>query len=331
VDLDAFIAENVGQWRRLERLSGAGRLSVAEVDELTALYQRTGTQLSVLRSKSPDPLLVAWLSRVVLGARARLTGAGPARWRSVVAFFSEGFPLAVYQARRWWITVGLLFCAGSGGYMAYIADNPDIQQRVLPDSAARQLVEHDFADYYSHYPARHFALEVWTNNAYLTGKCLAAGVLVVPVLWVLYGNLVNVGIDGGLMIAYGHADTFFGLILPHGLLELTAVFIGAGVGLRIGWSWIAPADGLTRARSLAAAARAAMLVALGLVLVLAASGILEAYVTPSSLPTWGRITIGATVWLVFLWYVFTFGRLAQQRRASADLGEEFLEAYRPAV
>ena len=43
-----------------------------------------------------------------------------------------------------------------------------------------------------------------------------------------------------MMSAYGHGRPFFGLILPHGMLELTAVFIGAGVGLRIGWSLIAP-------------------------------------------------------------------------------------------
>jgi uncharacterized membrane protein SpoIIM required for sporulation len=331
VDLDAYIAENVQQWRRLERLTSSGRLSVAEVDELTALYQRTGTQLSVLRSKSPDPLLVAWLSRVLMGARARLTGAGPARWRAVVTFFTDGFPLAVYQARRWWVTVGLLFVAGSGGFITYIADNPDVRDRLLPSGYARQLVEHDFADYYTQAPAQHFALKVWTNNANVTGQCLAAGVLIVPVLLLLYTTMRDVGVDGGFMIANGRGDQFFGLILPHGMLELTAMFIAAGVGLRIGWSWIAPAAGLTRARSLASAARAAMLAALGLVLVLAVSGILEAYVTPSALPTWARIGVGAALWCVFIGYVFVFGRAAQERRASADLDAEFLAAYRPTV
>ena len=51
------------------------------------------------------------------------------------------------------------------------------------------------------------------------------------------------------MVAYGKSGEFFGLILPHGMLELTAVFIAAGVGLRIGWALIAPPPGLTRARS----------------------------------------------------------------------------------
>ena len=45
-----------------------------------------------------------------------------------------------------------------------------------------------------------------------------------------------------IMIRHDRGDLFFGLILPHGLLELTAVFVAAGVGLRVFWSWVAPGD-----------------------------------------------------------------------------------------
>ena len=50
------------------------------------------------------------------------------------------------------------------------------------------------------------------------------------------------------MIAAGRADVFYGLLLPHGLLELTIIFVAAGAGLRLGWSWIAPGP-RTRASS----------------------------------------------------------------------------------
>ena len=32
------------------------------------------------------------------------------------------------------------------------------------------------------------------------------------------------------MIRHDHGEQFWGLILPHGLLELTAVFVAGGVG-----------------------------------------------------------------------------------------------------
>ena len=180
-------------------------------------------------------------------------------------------------------------------------------------------------------PPQHFALQVWTNNAWLTAQCLAAGILVVPVLYLLAQNAMNVGVDGGLMTASGQSSEFWGLIAPHGFLELTAVFIAAGVGLRIGWSWIAPPAGLTRTRSVAAAARSAMLVALGLVVVLLVSGLIEAFVTPSPLPTVARIAIGVIVWGAFLAYIFVWGARAAAENNSADLDAELLEAALPAV
>ena len=72
---------------------------------------------------------------------------------------------------------------------------------------------------------------------------------------VLLENAVSVGVIGGIMVAYGRADVFFGLITPHGLLELTCVYVAAGVGLRIGWSWIAPGPTRTRSQALAETVR----------------------------------------------------------------------------
>jgi len=298
---------------------------------MMSLYQRTGTHLSIIRTNSPDPALVALLSRIVLSARGTLTGGSAFTWKAVGRFFTEGFPLAVYQARRWWITVGLSFVAVSVSMIYYIANHPTVQNKLLTPDDAQQLTGSEFSGYYTQYPAQHFALQVWTNNALLTGQCLAAGILVIPVIYLLAQNSLNFGVDGGFMTAYGRSGEFWGLIAPHGFLELTAVFIAAGVGLRIGWSWIAPGPGLTRTRAVAAAARAAMLVALGLVIVLGVSGLLEAFITPAPIPTAARITIGFLVWASFLAYVFWFGARASHQALSADVDAELLDAPLPAV
>jgi uncharacterized membrane protein SpoIIM required for sporulation len=331
VDLDAFVAEHAGEWRRLEQLARRRRLAVAEVDEMMALYQRTGTHLSMVRSRSPDPALVARLSRVVLAARAAITGGPAFSWRLVGRFFTDTFPLAVFQAWRWWCAVATTFTVMAFGLMEYVANRPDVQAALLGDESVGQLVNQDFADYYRQNPAQDFALHVWTNNAFLTGQCLASGILIVPVLYLLANNLLNLAAVGGTMIGNGHAGEFFGLIMPHGLLELTAVFVAAGVGLRIGWSWIAPGPNRTRGRAVAETARSAMLVALGLVGVLAVSGLIEAFVTPSPLPTAVRILIGVAAWLGFLSYVFVRGSAAARAEVRTDLDAELLDATAPAV
>ena len=74
-----------------------------------------------------------------------------------------------------------------------------------------------------------------------------------------------------------------------------------------------------------------MLVALGLVAVLGVSGLIEAFVTPSPLPTVARIGIGVLAWGAFLAYVVVFGRRARAAAVSTDLDDELNEDVLPAV
>jgi len=63
---------------------------------------------------------------------------------------------------------------------------------------------------------------------------------------------------------------------------------------------------------------------LGLVLVLAISGVIEAFVTPSPLPTWARIGIGVVAEAAFLTYVFTLGRRAVRAGETGDLAADLV-------
>ena len=120
----------------------------------------------------------------------------------------------------------------------------------------------DFENYYSEFPHAEFGTLVWVNNARVAALCIALGVLGLPVLWLLATNVVSVGVAAALMISYDRGALFFGLILPHGLLELTAVFVAGGVGLRLFWSWIEPGP-MGRLESFAREGRTAIAVALG--------------------------------------------------------------------
>ncbi|HET7305398.1 MAG TPA: stage II sporulation protein M, partial [Segeticoccus sp.] len=183
----------------------------------------------------------------------------------------------------------------------------------------QQLVNSDFENYYSEFAASDFAFRVWTNNVWVSALCIAFGILGFPVVYLLWQNVLNVALSGAILTHHGRASLFFGLILPHGILELTAVFVAAATGLRLFWSWIEP-GARTRSQSLAAEGRSAMSTALGLIVVLGISGIIEAFVTPSGLPTWARITIGIVAEVAFLAYVFTAGRWAARRGETGDVG-----------
>jgi uncharacterized membrane protein SpoIIM required for sporulation len=318
VDLDAYVAAHGREWQRLEDLLGHRRRSGDEVDELIALYQRAATHLSVVRSSAPDPMLVGQLSRLVARARSAVTGTSDPAWRDAARFLSATLPAAIYRARAWWGSAMLSSIALMFGLGAWVAANPDVQHTLLPQDEIDSLVHTDFQTYYSTYAHGSFAAQVWTHNAWIAALCIALGVLGVPVLYLLWQNVANVAIIGGVMVSHGRAGLFFGLILPHGILELTAVFVAAGTGLRLFWSWVSP-GARTRSQALAQEGRAAMAIVMGLVGVLAVSGFIEGFVTPSNLPTGVKVAIGVLAEGAFLTYVFVLGSRAVRAGVTGDM------------
>ena len=324
IDLDAYVAAHAGSWVRLEELLRQRRRTGAEADELVDRYQQVATHLSVVRTSAPDAELVAHLSSLLGRARIAMLAVRVPSWRGVGRFFSEQFPAALYRLRWWWLGCVAGNVIVTGVMMWWLAEHPRVEQNLLSPAEVDQLVNNDFASYYSENAAGAFATHVWINNAWVSALCIALGILGLPILWLLFQNVANLAIIGSIMIRHDRGDLFWGLILPHGLLELTCVFVAGGVGLRLFWSWVEPGQ-LSRSASLARAGRTAVTVALGLVVCLLVSGIIEAFVTPSPLPTWARIGIGVLAELVFLAYVFVVGRAAASRGATGDISAALLE------
>lgn len=333
MDLDAFVSEHGAEWNRLQVLSGKWRrkLTAAEVDELVVLYRRAATHLSVVRSRSGDPTLVAWLSRLVLQARAAVTPSSGFSLAAISRFLTVSFPTEVYRAGGWCVGAAVGFLGLCGVLIALVARDEQIALSFMSEEEIQQLVSNDFVAYYSTYAPQNFAALVWTNNALISAICLAGGVLLLPTLYLLWENALNAGIVGGVMVGNGRSDVFFGLIAIHGLLELTCVFVAAGVGLRIGWSWIAPGPLRTRTQALAETGRSGMVVALGLAVPLCVSGLVEAFVTPLPLPIPIKLLVGVIVWLAFLAYVIAFGARAAQQGLTGDVEVHEREAAAPTV
>jgi uncharacterized membrane protein SpoIIM required for sporulation len=322
VDVDAFVVAHRATWDRLEYLvKRRRRLDGAEVDELVDLYQRVSTHLSMVRSASADSVLVGKLSGLVARARAAVTGAHAPLWSEFTRFWLVSFPVVAYRAWRWWLgsAIGFLIVAIAIG--VWVAHDPEVQSTIGTPSDIDQLVNHDFAAYYSENPAASFGLQVWINNSWVAAQCIGFAILLgIPIPYVLFQNAANVGVSGGLMFDAGKGDVFLGLLAPHGLLELTAVFLAAAAGMRLGWSVVAPGD-RPRTQVLAEQGRAVVSVAIGLVAVLLVSGLLESLITPAPLPTFLRVAVGIAAEAAFLAYVVHFGRKAVRAGETGDVDD----------
>ena len=323
MDVNAFVLAHRTTWDRLEQLvKRRRRLSGAEVDELVDLYQRVSTHLSMVRTASSDSVLVGRLSGLVARARSAVTGAHAPLWSEFTRFWTVSFPVVAYRSWRWWLGTAVAFFVVTAIIALWVSGNPEVRAAIGTPSEIDELVNHDFADYYSENSAGSFALQVWVNNAWAAAQCIVYAILLgipIPFL-VLFPNAANLGVVAGLMFEAGKGDIFMGLLTPHGLLELTAVFLAAAAGMRLGWSAVSPGN-RPRGQVLAEQGRAVMAVAVGLVGVLLVAGLIEALVTPSPLPTFARIGIGVAAEIAFLAYIFHFGRKAARAGETGDIDD----------
>jgi uncharacterized membrane protein SpoIIM required for sporulation len=123
-------------------------------------------------------------------------------------------------------------------------------------------------------------------------------------IWVVLVNALMLGALSGAYQAAGKAGIFWSLVLPHGFLELVAICIAAGSGLRVGWAIVDPGD-RSRIQALGEEARAAVLVVVGVVPAFIVAAFIEGYLTGTPLlPAAVEIGIGAIVAAGYVWLLF---------------------------
>jgi len=326
VDVDRFITSHQASWLRLEQLTAAARgtgarLRPTEVEELVQLYQRASTHLSHARTQHADPALIARLTRLVASAGGVLYGTRSRSLAGVGRFFTTSFPAAVWHARRFVLVSALLLFVPAALMGVWLARSDVALEAAAPDALREAYVEDDFEAYYSSAPAAEFATAVTVNNIQVGFLAFASGILLcVLTAFILVNNGANVGQAAGLFAAAGQQPKFYGLILPHGLLELSAIVVAGGAGLAIGWAIIDPGD-RTRGQALAEQGRRSAVIALGLVLAFLVAGSIEGFVTPSGLPTAMRVAIGVAVFVAFWTYVIVLGRRAASLGYTGAFGE----------
>lgn len=325
MDIDHYVAEHQATWARLGELTAKARpvrrLDADELDELVSLYQRVSAHLSYVRTYLPDPALVARLTGLVATANGIVYARRARGWRSITSFFARTFPAAVWRNRWFVVAAAVLTFAPALALGVWVSNSDAAFRATAPEAVREAYLNDDFESYYSSEPAAQFASEVFTNNVRVAILAFAAGVFgCVITAWILVQNGALVGMAGGMFAAIGEPAKFWGLILPHGLLELSCVIVAGAAGLRLGWTVIDPGD-RPRLRALAEEGRRCGAIVLGLVLALAVAGLIEGFVTGRVSSTALRVGIGVVTFTAFWSYIVVCGRQAQGQGSSGSLGE----------
>ncbi|WP_243226157.1 stage II sporulation protein M [Microbacterium sp. CIAB417] len=320
MDADALSDARRTEWERLDELSRARLDDGDRVDELIVRYRAASADLAELKTSVGESPQSAYLSTILARARLRLTGAGDSVLTQITRFFVDQLPAALYRVRWTTLVIALAFIAITVGTAAWISADPSLVATLGEPDFLEAYAEEEFTQYYTENPAAVFAGMVWTNNAWLAAQCVLFGVTGIWPVYILVQNAVGLGVSGAVMAAYDRADIMVLYILPHGMLEMTCLFVAGAAGLHVFWAWVAPGH-RSRGEALAQEGRSLATVAIGLVFALLLSGLVEGFVTGWSLPWPVKIGIGAAALAVFLIYMLVVGGRAHRRGQTGDLLE----------
>lgn len=320
MDLDAYTAAHRDEWDRLAQLGKRGRFSGSDADELIDRYQSGASQLSAIRSTAGESLQGERLSLYLSRARLRFTGTSSNVLSRMPDFFLRQVPAALYRIRWASLVVTLASLVIAMLYYVWITGEPRILATLADEAGLERYAKEDFVNYYSEYSGSSFTASVWTNNAWLATQAVAFGIIGVYTPYLVISNATMLGQTAAIMEQYDRLDVFFLFILPHGQLELYAIFVAGAAGMAIFWSWISPGN-KTRLQALAAGGRSLMIVAVGLTLALLLSGVVEGFVTRQPWPPAIKIGIGTVALLIFLAYQWVLGGRAHRAGITGDLDE----------
>lgn len=312
MDIDSFIAQRRPDWVRLEKACrdgrrGLTRLSGEEISELVTTYLVVTADLSEVQTRYRDRELSAYLSRVLALASSALYSSKPRTVGGFLRVFGARYRVAVRDTMPFILIAALaLFGTLALAYFWVIA-SPEAQNGVIPPQA-REAMEQAGAERDPELDSMGPSVSafIFFNNARVAFLSFAAGItLGAGTLVLLVYNGLLVGALGGGYAALGQAGPFWALILPHGLLELTAICIGAGSGLRIGWAIISPGERF-RSRALAEESAEAVIAVVGVIPAFLVAALIEGLVTGTSVPVAVQIGLGVAAELVYL--AFLVGR-----------------------
>jgi uncharacterized membrane protein SpoIIM required for sporulation len=146
---------------------------------------------------------------------------------------------------------------------------------------------------------------IMVNNIKVSIKAAAYGVSMgIGTALLLIVNGILIGGLSGMATEYKVDLLFWAVILPHGIIELTAICIAGGAGFKLAGALFAPGD-LPRRDALRLAGSEAIQLVVGVALLLVIAGVIEGFITPLPLPPLLKIGFALITGVVLMLYLGT--------------------------
>ena len=275
-----FMGKNSEDWKALEGALRKPIRSFGEIEDLMRLYRLVSGHYGYAQTYFRGGSLCEYLGKLTAEAHSAVyRNSGK---REVRPFFSHTLPLQLYGNRMYITTAAGVFLLAALLSFILVLARPAYAAVFLPAEYRDIVIKDDDYSGDDNWSPAIMSNSIMVNNIRVSvlafGLGLTAGA---GTLYVLVTNGAMLGALAALYAAAGKSVLFWSLILPHGVWELTAIFIAGGAGLRIGYSLIRP-GAYRRADALLSAARSALVLLAPVTILLVMAAFIEGFFTPAA-------------------------------------------------
>jgi len=324
---DRFRLEREPEWRRLEEIvtklekSRLRRISDEDLLALPVLYRNAASSLAVAREISLDQATLAYLEALVRRAWFQVYGPRTSLPGWLRRFLGGGWSAAVRAMVPELLVALAAMIAGTVAGWLLVARDSEWYYTLVPQGfgevrrpgAGREVLAESLAGSGGD-GLTLFATYLFSNNVGVAIMAFALGFAFgIPTLLLLVYNMAVLGAMLWLFAEAGLGWEFAAWLSIHGTTELLAILLGGAAGLHIGRTMAFPGQRTIAAAAAASGQRAAQVMA-GVVLMLAAAGLLEGYARQLVEAPLARAAIGGTMLIAWAAYFTLAGRETPRRQ-----------------
>lgn len=301
-------------WAKLEVLlnqsskSGLKSLSRSDLQELSLLYRQTAADLAAIREDRGSVHYARYVNQLLVRAHNTIYSGHRASPKAVISFFTNTYPTAFRRHLRHVALATAIFAVAGlvGAVITY--QNPDFKVKLLGPQMVETIDRHQMWTHSIVGIKPVASSAIMTNNMSVGFTTFALGITAgLGTIYMMAFNGLLIGVIGVACYFSGMSLQLWSFVAPHGVLELPAIFIAGGAGLRIAQGLLFPGN-LPRRDSLAHAGSEAVQLLLGTIPILIIAGIIEAFVSPTGLAVQLKFAMAAALFVLLNVYLFGVGR-----------------------
>jgi uncharacterized membrane protein SpoIIM required for sporulation len=301
-------------WSKLETLlnqsakSGLKSLSRSELQELSLLYRQTAADLAAIREDRGSVHFARYVNQLLVRAHNTIYSGRRASPMAMFSFFWNTFPL-IFRRNLKHCLLSLLIFLISGGVGAVLTyQNPDFKVKILGPEMVETIDRHQMWTHSIVGIKPLASSAIMTNNMSVSFTTFALGITAgVGTLYMMAFNGLLMGVIAMACGLAGMSLQLWSFVAPHGVLELPAIFVAGGAGLRIAQGLLFPGV-LPRRESLSRAGLEAVQLVLGTIPILIVAGLVEAFVSPTGLPVPLKFSMAGALFVLLAAYLFGLPR-----------------------